>query len=164
MEVKFQNKCTYSKDVLLELAKHSRKKSLTVYCIGFIVLFTLLGIIYAFRNPGVGLIFFAGILILAVILAVSPGRQAKTLYQRNQALYHCEVVTQLYFYEDSFVFRNEQSGGELKLLYSQIKKVKESPRLFLLTLDGGNVIIVDKNGFLSGEAGSFPAFLKTVSI
>ena len=163
MELLFTNKCTYTKQNLLEAGRgtSSRKLQTVVFiCMGLLIflcgvlsgeyIYCLLGVLFCIFDP------------LLSLWAVR--HSAANKYQQLQQLYHGEVETVISFYEDFFFVHYTQGGSDVSVPYSQIAKVYETKNLFFLMLSTHIGFILNKQGFEGTTAGEFVRFIRTRAV
>ncbi len=161
METLFENKCSYSKKNLLEMAKKTRSKIKDVLLIIIILLCTVLMILsfiqYDYFVATIYLLLCAVVVGIEILL---PHIEVNKALKRFQEIYHTEVETTILFYDDHMIGINEQTSGKTKTQYIQLIKVMQTKGLYLLRMKENINILVDKNGFIKGDKIAFEAFIK----
>ena len=105
-------------------------------------------------------LFFALAVILAAVYEAKIRSAAKKSLKRNEELYGRDVETRIFFYEDTIIGKNLQSGTAVRTGYDKVKKIVETPSLYVLILDGNISVLVDKGGFISDNGADFSKFIK----
>ena len=165
MEPLFQNKCKYSKTILLEMLKKTRKKlhiiiciCILVYCFGAAIYCIYLNSIW---GSGISFLLTAFFILLYLYL---PYYNVNKMIRRYYELYHAEVETATYFFGDYILGINKQTNGETKTDDKQIIKIVKTKNLYLMLMKEQLVILVDKNGFVKGNKDEFEEFIKEKAV
>lgn len=160
-QAQFENTCVYTQQHLLEMGRKTTQAfRLVLLCA--CLLFLALGIWEAVA--GVlwrAIVSFMFVAVWAYLLLVEPQMNAKRAYKRYWATYHAQVQTRNLFFDDHILGINVQSGGEMRIAYDQIVKIHETKSLYLLMLPKRMLVMVDKNGFQTGDAAAFAPWLRS---
>jgi hypothetical protein len=165
METRFENRCRFSKENLLEMIWRIRKPA-TIYLLACsTVLLACSATLFFYLNDlprGFAALFLALFFILYGLFLprFSVNRQLK----QHRELYHTEIVSDIAFYDDYYFSTSEQTKAETKTDYSQIKRVLRTKHLYLLRLSAQIVYLVDKNGFTKGNAADFESFIREKAV
>lgn len=163
MEPLFENRFIWTKKALREMSYRAFRPGL----VALAVIVALLWLSVLFLSLIIGTPFrellspplFALIGIYAVY-ALLPLLQADMTYRRTSQLYGGAPDVTVQFFDDHFIDQTRQTGAELNLSYSQIKRILETDSLLLLKLSSRFFIMIDKNGFTRGDAATLKAFLQ----
>lgn len=163
MELLFTNKCTYTKQNLIEAGKgtSSRKfQTILFICIGVLIflcgllidnyMYCLFGVLFCICYP------------LFSLWAVRYS--ATNRYQQLQQLYHGEAETVISFYEDHLVVHYMQGGSDVTVAYPQVAKVFETQNLFFLMLSTRIGFLLEKQGFEGTTADEFGRFIRARAV
>ena len=162
MEPLFENKFTWSKKMLREM--HYRVFRPWLIWIGVMIALLILVVVFLSVFTGTPLREFLSppffvLIAFYVIFLLLPLYQAAMTNKRLIQLYGSAPDVVVLFYDDHFIDQTKQTGAELNLQYSQIKRIMETESLLLLKLRSATFILVDKNGFTRGDAASLKEFL-----
>lgn len=163
MELLFTNKCTYTKQNLIEAGRgtSSRKgRTIFVICMGLLIslcgllaedyIYCLLGVLFCILYP--------------LFLLWTVRYSAANRYQQLQQLYHGETETVTSFYEDYLVVHYMQGGPDVTVAYPQIAKVFETKNLFFLMLSTRIGFLLEKRGFDGTTADEFGRFIRARAV
>ena len=161
MEPIFSNACSQTKENLLEMIKATVPAWYKLYCRIFAVLFVVMAAVLVFIEQYLFAVIF--LVLAAAILAVYNRKissAAQKTWQKNFDQYKKDVETRIFFYEDSIVGKNLQTGNAVRTEYEKIEKIVETPSLYVLVFLKNIAILVDKNGFISDNGADFAEFIK----
>ena len=161
MEPIFSNACSQTKENLLEMIKATVPAWYKLYCRIFAVLFVVMAAVLVFIEQYLFAVIF--LVLAAAILAVYNRKissAAQKTWQKNFDQYKKDVETRIFFYEDSIVGKNLQTGNAVRIEYEKIEKIVETPSLYVLVFLKNIAILVDKNGFISDNGADFAEFIK----
>lgn len=163
MEPLFTNKCSYTKQNLIEIGnKTSSRKFLTIFfiCIGLLIFicgmiignytFCLLGALCCIIYP------------LYSLLAVRYS--AVRICQQSHQLYSNDVESVSSFYEDHFVVHSIHDNSTNTIAYPQVAKVFETKNLFFLMLSTRIGFMLEKRGFEGTTAEEFGQFIRARAV
>lgn len=160
MEPIFSNACTQTKQNLLEMTRAVMPGWYKLYCRIFTVIFIIFAAVTAYMGQYVFALIF---IVLAVLLFIIYGKKtssaAMKIWKKNFDLYGKDTETRIFFYEDTIVGKNLQTGSAVKTEYDKIEKIIETPSLYVLVFSKNIAILADKNGFISG-GGDFADFIR----
>lgn len=161
MEPIFSNACVYSQENLGEMTRATMPTWYKVYCFMFAAFFFILaGTAVYIKNYMFAILFVVFTVLLIIIYYTRASVSAKKAYRRNSELFHKEVETRVFFYDDVIIGKNLQAGSAVKTEYSRIKLIKETKNLYVLKIPENMAILVDKNGFISENGDKFLDFIK----
>ncbi len=146
------------------MTRKTRSRSFYAYYLVFIPLFSAFGLAALFfkeRGYFYSVIMFTGSMFLGYAYYSKPKKLANSEYNRNIKLFGREVECNTIFHEDFFQSRNVQSKAEIKLLYDQIIRIKETKNLILIILPENMFIPLDKNRFGNRTAEDFMEFIRS---
>lgn len=161
MEPIFSNACSQTKENLLEMIKATVPAWYKLYCRIFAVLFVVMAAVLVFIEQYLFAVIF--LVLAAAILAVYNRKissAAQKTWQKNFDQYKKDVETRIFFYEDSIVGKNLQTGNAVRTEYEKIEKIVETPSLYVLVFLKNIAILVDKKGFISDNSADFAEFIK----
>lgn len=161
MEPIFSNACSQTKENLLEMIKATVPAWYKLYCRIFAVLFVVMAAVLVFIEQYLFAVIF--LVLAAAILAVYNRKissAAQKTWQKNFDQYGKDVETRIFFYKDSIVGKNLQTGNAVRTEYEKIEKIVETPSLYVLVFLKNIAILVDKNGFISDNGADFAEFIK----
>lgn len=161
MEPIFENRCVYTRELMLEVVKAAGGKLITGYCIVCMILFGGAAAVYI---PSRGFTATAALLVgvvvfMAVILIGQPRWAAGLAYKRLRVSYPEDMAVNVVFTQEGFTVHNRASGGRMSYPYSQVVKLRQSEHLLILMLPKRMTLPLDRAGFTRGRAEDFPAFL-----
>jgi len=114
----------------------------------------------AFWNIAVFIAFLvAGLFCLIAANALyfsKTSNDKKTIYGNSEEGKEPESVIQ--FFDDEIVFTSRGDSETYK--YDVIKQTSESKNLFILVMDSGSTVIIDKRTFSLGDPAKFARFIK----
>lgn len=161
MEPIFSNACSQTKENLLEMIKATVPAWYKLYCRIFAVLFVVMAAVSIYMKQYIfTYIFFALAVIILAIYNKKISSAAQKTWQKNFDQYKKDVETRIFFYEDSIVGKNLQTGNAVRTEYEKIEKIVETPSLYVLVFLKNIAILVDKNGFISDNGADFAEFIK----
>ena len=109
MEPVFENICVYTKENLIEIAKHSMQKMHKAYFIIFSVIFFISGLfLFLMKSRAIGILAFLGALLVLIRYIRYPRKMAKNAYLKTIETYGKEISINTKFYQDKIVM---QGGG-----------------------------------------------------
>lgn len=162
MQNRFENKCVCTLDNLREMTTHTRKTGYVVYISVCYVLLFLLGVTIPLYNGKIimavavlGILFVTGIYFFMM-----PRINAKKQYEFYKKM--CsgnELQIRVIIYDDRIENIDVYNNKYTEIEYTDIKKIVETDNLFNIILNNDSVIMLDKNGFIKGEAKEFYAFI-----
>lgn len=129
----------------------------------FVGLLALLAVIVVFAShQSIFNILLAWGLCCFILLAVYPVRETKKIIKKSEINFKYEQnETVAWFDEDYITVSNGVDRSTL--LYSQIKKLVETPNLYCLMKDGSNGVILRKDSFTLGTFASFRTYIETIT-
>ena len=161
MEPLFSNACVQTEQNLLEMTRASVPVWYRLYCRLLSAVMAVCAIVMVFMKMYMfTALFFALAVILAAVYEAKIRSAAKKSLKRNEELYGRDVETRIFFYEDTIIGKNLQSGTAVRTGYDKVKKIVETPSLYVLILDGNISVLVDKGGFISDNGAEFSKFIK----
>jgi len=129
----------------------------------FVGLLALLAVIIVFAShQSIFNILLAWGLCCFILLAVYPVRETKKIIKKSEINFKYEQnETVAWFDEDYITVSNGVDRSTL--LYSQVKKLVETPNLYCLMKDGSNGVILRKDSFTLGTFDSFRTYIETIT-
>ena len=129
----------------------------------FVGLLALLAVIVVFAShQSIFNILLAWGLCCFILLAVYPVRETKKIIKKSEINFKYEQnETVAWFDEDYITVSNGVDRSTL--LYSQVKKLVETPNLYCLMKDGSNGVILRKDSFTLGTFASFRTYIETIT-
>jgi len=129
----------------------------------FVGLLALLAVIIVFAShQSIFNILLAWGLCCFILLAVYPVRETKKIIKKSEINFKYEQnETVAWFDEDYITVSNGVDRSTL--LYSQVKKLVETPNLYCLMKDGSNGVILRKDSFTLGTFASFRTYIETIT-
>lgn len=167
MEALFENVCIYTREGFLECFKVIKSKKGAIFNHTAVAVIILLALSYLVEGELVSTFLYVcgAVFLLVFYFALMPRRIAKTHYENMMAISNNkEIKSVTVFYEDGFVVKNEASGGEYKYQYSKIQRVKETQNYIVLVLEKNALVMIYKNGFITGDAEDFIGYMKQKTI
>lgn len=163
MEPLFANKCTHTKQNLIEAGKSTSPRKLPTIlfiCIGLLIfLCGLLTEDYIYCLYGALFSVFYPLFSLWAVRYSAVNR-----YQQLQQLYHGEAESVTSFYEDRLIVHYTQGGSDVTVAYPQIAKVFETKNLFFLMLSTRIGFLLEKQGFEGTTADEFGQFIRARAV
>lgn len=165
MEPQFENRCRFSKENLLEMTKRIRKPSTIYLLVCSAILFVCSAVLFFYLydlTRGIAALFLALFFISYALFL--PRFSVSRLQKQYRELYHAEIVSDIAFFDDYLFSTCEQTKGETKTDYTQIKRIMRTQHLYLLRLGAHVVYLVDRGGFSKGNAADFEAFIREKAV
>ena len=160
MEPLFKNKTNLSKKNYIELVKFHQNKNnwkYFLYTAFYAFLFIIcISIQIASKYYFPAILFFLFFLAFLAYRLIEPVYKTKKEYQSEKI--QKNLVNYYLFYEKYLRIRNKM--GNFKLKYNKIYKAFENDNFFYLYINKDYAFILEKSGFLIGNADSFEKFLK----
>lgn len=157
----FTNKCIYTKEVYREVMLNYNKllRTIVLVLVGLLLLLALPAIFYS-RNNAVIKLVCSTVALAVLFFYLLPVLTAFYMYKRDRHLHHetiCEYIT---FFNDYFLETAYPSKAETRINYSQIKRVVETKRFFLIAIKYQVFFIIDKDNFQGINPIDFKKFIK----
>ncbi len=164
-ETLFENRCRYTRAILLEMSNRIRRPARIVMLVCVAVLLACAALYWFYLGDSLMTAVCAALAALfaayeALVLRLS----VRSTLQRYQELYHAPLESRTFFYDDYILNTNEQTKGELRLEYTQLTALLETKHLYLLRLRRQLVVPVDKDGFVGGERSAFERFIREKAV
>lgn len=161
MKLFFENHCTYTYAYYLQLKRKTMDRGAQntgyVFLAIFVVLFAVCTIKgwYAFSlAPLVAVAFLVyRLFLMPVILARFSAR-------KNREVHGKDVETVNRFYEDHVLAVNTLSKTKTSIEYGQVQQILRTKDLYIIGMDKGLVLLIDRHGFTLGTEKDFEAFIK----
>lgn len=160
----FVNSCTHTKDILMEFQKKMEPLWRKIFAVFCTILFLSLSFLYFLIGYSV-----LGVIVLLLGLLTYPAMLwrahslAKQSVQRTQAIYHQPDRLTASFTESGILVHNANSGGEMSLSYSQIRKLLQTQHLYILMMEQKICVLVNRDGFSVGRPETFVDFIQKKS-
>ncbi|MEE0514614.1 MAG: YcxB family protein [Emergencia sp.] len=161
MKLIFENHCTYTYEYYLQLKRKTMDRGAQNTGYVFLVIFAVLFAVcmikgwYAFSlAPLVAVAFLIyRLFLMPVILARFSAR-------KNREVHGKDVETVNRFYEDHVLAVNTLSKTKTSIEYEQVRQLLTTKDLYIIGMDKGLVLLIDRNGFTLGTAEDFETFIK----
>lgn len=161
MELIFENHCTYTYKYYLQLKRKTMDRGAQNTGYVFLVIFAVLFAVcmlkgwYAFSlAPSVAVAFLIyRLFLMPVILARFSAR-------KNREIHGKDVETVNRFYEDHVLAVNTLSKTRTSIEYEQVRQLLSTQDLYIIGMDKGLVLLIDRHGFTFGTAEDFENFLR----
>ncbi|MBQ6899504.1 MAG: YcxB family protein [Firmicutes bacterium] len=129
----------------------------------FVGLLALLAVIVVFAShQSIFNILLAWGLCCFILLAVYPVRETKKIIKKSEINFKYEQnETVAWFDEDYITVSNGVDRSSI--MYSEVKKLVETPNLYCLMKDGSNGVILRKDSFTLGTFASFRTYIETIT-
>jgi len=129
----------------------------------FVGLLALLAVIVVFAShQSIFNILLAWGLCCFILLAVYPVRETKKIIKKSEINFKYEQnETVAWFDEDYITVSNGVDRSSI--MYSEVKKLVETPNLYCLMKDGSNGVILRKDSFTLGNFASFRTYIETIT-
>ena len=129
----------------------------------FVGLLALLAVIIVFAShQSIFNILLAWGLCCFILLAVYPVRETKKIIKKSEINFKYEQnETVAWFDEDYITVSNGVDRSSI--MYSEVKKLVETPNLYCLMKDGSNGVILRKDSFTLGNFASFRTYIETIT-
>ncbi|MBR3707270.1 MAG: YcxB family protein [Firmicutes bacterium] len=129
----------------------------------FVGLLALLAVIVVFAShQSIFNILLAWGLCCFILLAVYPVRETKKIIKKSEINFKYEQnETVAWFAEDYITVSNGVDRSSI--MYSEVKKLVETPNLYCLMKDGSNGVILRKDSFTLGTFASFRTYIETIT-
>ena len=129
----------------------------------FVGLLALLAMIVVFAShQSIFNILLAWGLCCFILLAVYPVRETKKIIKKSEINFKYEQnETVAWFDEDYITVSNGVDRSSI--MYSEVKKLVETPNLYCLMKDGSNGVILRKDSFTLGTFASFRTYIETIT-
>ncbi|MEY8295704.1 MAG: YcxB family protein [Emergencia timonensis] len=157
----FENQCTYTYEYYLQLKRATLDKSFVNTCYSALVIITALGVLTVVKNWYTFTIAAVVALIFVLYRLIgTPIRLASFAAKKNRQVHGRDIETINHFYEDHLLAVNTLSQGKTNIKYEEVKTLMQSKNLFIIGMDKGLVLLIDKDGFLKGTVEEFLIFMK----
>lgn len=153
----FSNKTTLNAELVKEATVGNNRTIFSIYqTLGILSAGMLVFMIPQSLGAGVKLeqtlmILAAPVCLTAVFLYLGfflPKQQARRWEKRKEAVLPGKAaVNRYYFFPDYMFFKAATADKEVKIEYKEIKKVKETAKLMLMTTEKKQLFIIEKKGF-----------------
>lgn len=160
MEPIYSNSCKYTMENLMESSVATMPKWYKPYCYAFCAVFLALAVYGFVKGSLMGILFLIFAAVIMVVYWRKTVASARTVYKHNMEKYGQETETRIFFYDDSIVGKNLQSGSAVTTEYDKVQSIIETKNLFILKMSINMVILVDKNGFIGNNGADFADFIK----
>ena len=157
----FENKCTYTYQYYLQLKRATLDKSFVYTGYAVLAVTIALGVLavakgwYPFAMAAA-----AAMVFVLYRLVGTPIRLASFAAKKNRQIHGRDIETANYFYEDHLLAVNTLSQAKTDIKYEEVRVLNQSRDLFLIGMEQGLVLLIDKNGFTKGAREEFVAFMR----
>ena len=165
MEPLFTNKCTYTKEAILEAYLSYNKRERRIQT-PLMLICDFLAITMSFIHFELKLMMFLliiNILFFFFVFAV-PRLVAHRSYKVNLEVLKEPIVGTTAYYDDNFVSIAYPTKAEINVQYNQLKRIISSKNLYLLVIRFQLFFIIDKNGFDKINMVEFERFIKEKAV
>ena len=161
MTTLFENKCTYTYQYYLQLKRTTLNKSFVNTCYAALIIVIAAGILTVMKGwyPFTA-VAAAAFLFVVYRLVGTPVRLASFAARKNRQVHGRDIETINNFYEDHILAVNTLSQSRTNIKYREIRSLMQSKDLFIIAMDKGLVLLIDKNGFLKGTKEEFVTFMR----
>lgn len=161
MNIFFENHCTYTYNYYLQLKRKTMDKGFMTTGYVFLCIVTAVGVFGFIKGWNVlGLTMVAAALFFLYRLFVTPMRLAAFASRENRKLHGKDVETVNKFFDDHILATNKLTASKTNIQYVDIKGLLETKDLYIIGMEKGLVLLIDKHGFSTGNAEDFVAFMK----
>lgn len=162
MNTIFENKCTYTYHYYLQLKKKTMDKSFVNTCrVALVITLALLGLCVAKNWWSLTIAAACAVLFVLYRLFGTPIRLASFAASKNRELHGGQDVdTVNNFYEDHLLAVNVQTLNKTNIKYTEVRSLLETKDLYIIGMDKGLVLLIDKSGFSKGSREDFVEFMK----
>lgn len=143
------------------LQEYTSKKALIPICILCSIVFVVLGVLEIKKDLVMAILYFIIAVVFPFIFLFFYKKEINKKKYKPTTLGN-NVTNYAEFSEDGFCeksYRNEEQIGVTSLKYSDLVKFVEYKNYFFIYISKVQAFVVDKNGFVVGDAQSFKAFL-----
>lgn len=161
MTTLFENKCIYTYQYYLQLKRTTLNKSFVNTCYAALIIVIAAGILTVMKGwyPFTA-VAAAAFLFVLYRLVGTPVRLASFAARKNRQVHGRDIETINNFYEDHILAVNTLSQSRTNIKYREIRSLMQSKDLFIIAMDKGLVLLIDKNGFLKGTKEEFVTFMR----
>jgi len=161
MEPLFTNKCTYTKDVILEayLSYNKRERRIQTPMILICDFFAITMSFIHFEFQLMMLLLVLNVLFFFFVFAI-PRIIAHRSYKVNLEVLKERIIGTTEYYDDNFVSIAYPTNAVINIQYGQLKRIISSNNLYLLVIRFQLFFIIDKNGFDKIKMLEFEKFLR----
>lgn len=157
----FENKCTYTYEFYLQLKRRTMEKSFINTCYVALFLVAAFGLLTIVK----GWYTFTFVAVLALLFVLyrligTPIRLASFAARKNREIHGRDVETVNNFYGDHILAINTLTQNKTNIPYGEVKRLLETKDLFIVGMDKGLVLLLDKHGFQKGTKEEFIEFMK----
>lgn len=162
MKTIFENKCTYTYQYYLQLKKKTMDKDFVTTCYVALALAVCLMFFFLYKGwMSCVIAAIVGVVFVLYRLVGTPMRLASFAARKNREIHGGkDVETQNNFYEDHLLAINAFTMNRTNIKYVDILSLLETKDLYIIGMDKGLVLMLDKNGFTKGTREEFVEFMK----
>ncbi|MGN0659717.1 MAG: YcxB family protein [Emergencia sp.] len=160
MKTYFENRCTYTYSCYLQLKRKTMDRSFVRTCYGALAVTLALTVLaFAMKWSFFGVVAIAADLFVLYRLIGTPVRLASFSAAKNREIHGQDVETVNRFYEDHVLAVNVLTGSKTEIPYTEVRQLLSTKDLFIIGMEQGLVLMIDKNGFTQGTAEEFRTFI-----
>lgn len=162
MKTIFENECTYTYQVYLQLKRKTMDKAFVHTAYWIIGILTVILAFCIYKGWMIALLFGGPVLLFTLYrLLWTPIRLAVFAHRKNREIHNGkDVVTVNNFYDDHVLAINALTKNKTNIKYEDVLKLLETRDTYIMEMERGLVLIMDKNGFKKGTKEDFVEFLK----
>lgn len=161
MKTIFENQCTYTYNYYLQLKRKTMDKSFVRTAYWILGIVAVIQAFCVFKGWMGTLVFGVPILLFTLYRLIgTPIRLAFFAYSKNREIHGQDVVTVNNFYEDHVLAINALTKNKTNIKYVEVKQVIQTRDLYIIVMEQGLVLMMDKHGFNKGTKEDFAEFMK----
>lgn len=161
MNTYFENNCTYTYRYYLQLKRKTMDKGFMTTGYVFLAVAVCAGAFGLYKGwTPLWATMIALIAFLLYRLFVTPMRLAAFAARKNRELHGKDVETVNSFYEDHVLAVNKLTKNKTNIKYEQVKQLLTTKDLYIIGMEQGLVLLIDKHGFTKGTEADFVTFMK----
>ncbi len=160
MNTRFENTCIYTYDCYLQLKKKTMDRSAQHTGMVLLAIFAALAVLTVVK--GWYLFTFAAMIAVVFLifrLFLLPVVMARFAAKKNREIHGRDIETVNRFYEDHVLAVNTLNNNSTNIQYTQVLKLIESKNLYIITMEKGLSLMIDKGGFTKGSREDFVQFM-----
>lgn len=163
MESIFENEWVVTKELLYETVPFRRKRIIYKIVIVACIIYFVLGII-SLKELGINILpitYLVGAIALAITYVAVPYFQVTGIIKKNRKKFGTLPVVKCEFFENGFnhLEKNRNNNMSMFYEYTRIKKIEETPNLYVFLMDDKVRMIIKKDSFKKGNDQDFIIFI-----
>lgn len=162
MKTIFENECTYTYQVYLQLKRKTMDRAFVQTAYWVIAIFAAIIAFSLYKGWFALILFCAPVLLFALYrLFWTPIRLALFAHRKNREIHNGkDVVTVNNFYDDHVLAINALTKNKTNIKYVDVQRVLQTIDLYIIEMERGLVLLIDKKGFTKGTKEEFVEFIK----